>query len=76
MAGVYVVFGGSQFMGLSLVRYFSQRSESCKVLLVNRGKNYWDGECNKIISTNPTRFEHVIADRDEDSFAQIVTDAI
>ncbi len=76
MTGVYVVYGGSQFMGLGLVRYFSQRSEDCKVLLVNRGKVYWDNECNKIIQTNPSRFEHVIADRDEDSFVQLVTDAI
>lgn len=72
MSGVYLVFGGTQFMGLTLIRYFSEQKSDIKVLLVNRGMKYWNSESDKIVSAQPSRFECVKADRDEDSFTEIV----
>lgn len=47
-----------------------------QVLVVNRGNNHWDDESGNIMSQRPERFIKVKADRDEDSFSQIVKQAI
>ena len=50
MSGVYIIYGGTQFMGLTLMRQFSLSESEIKVLLVNRGNIYWNNESAKIIS--------------------------
>ena len=76
MSGVYLVYGGTQFMGLTLMRHFSLQPSETKVILVNRGKSYWDGESEKIVAKQPNRFEHVKADRNLDSFTEKVQKGI
>lgn len=58
---MFVIYGGTSFMGLALLRHFASNTDA-KVMLVNRGNTHWDGESDKIIN-NQSRFTKVKADR-------------
>ena len=69
--GLLVLLGGSSFMGLTFLRSLA-KSTKIKVVVINRGNKYWDGESQKLIESNQF-ISHLKADRKKsDQFIKIV----
>ena len=71
---VVLLLGGSSFQGLTLLKQLAKTDNL--VVVVNRGKNYWDNESTKIIAQNSTQITHCKADRKKESFTESVTQHI
>ncbi len=65
-----MIFGGTSFMGLGLLKYIASIEQMTQqVLIVNRGNVHWDNESASVMAKRPDRFIQVKADRDEESFS-------
>ena len=59
-------------MGLTLLKRFADMGDKYQILMVNRGKNYWDRASTNVLQSNQN-IRHCKADRSSDSFVEKVS---